>query len=553
MSGIQHDATNDYSDVGHGINIDEKPYVKVKSFARNYASQYAIYDNKHSFVIPKRKFTEPRVGESALQTSQFISKEVEMEKFKDLYGPEFKKMLYDAWTNDYVIQESFIIRAWAAFSPQLEVKLMPMTDREYQSDAELTTALDDTGHNEKERKDIIDYVEQVLRFTRLRKFQQDVAQQAMTGGRAALFIETFEGENNKYDVPKGTPAVIKPLHWSYLDQVRVNTDDWGFNSVRYRDFEQPLISSKQIFIPASKLIYVTRNDHLITPNNLFYGVSDIHPILKLSQMLRRIEEVDLQEIVTSYWAQPGIFKFNNMNQDEIDTFMDSLGPGLLRGFNSKVDYQGVPLKHDGWFLDQLMRTLIEHMLMKLRVPQFLFSFGGKNTSRSEVEVQMNVFRDVVLDADRQWMERHISDQFYDHLIGLKTGEMDPRKHKLRVIQVYKPLNFEDILAKANSIELLTRRAVIDRFEARAFVGLPPHNKNLDKYYDEVGQLKDLPPIEKIRMKHQEEQAEKRMESFGGGKQTTFQEFGQKGFTKTAPQRKNAAPLSQQGAGRGNKT
>ena len=548
-----HDATNDYSDVAHGINIDEKPYVRVKSFARNYNSQYAIYDNRHSIVIPKRKrFTDSTVGESAM-TTQFLSKEVEMEKFKDLYGPEFKKMLYDAWTNDYLIQEAFSIRNWAAFSPQLECKLMPLTDREYKSDDELTAALDDTGTNEAERKKLVDYVEQVLRFTRLRIYQQDLGQQAMTGGRAALFIETFEGENNKYGVPKGTPAVIKPLHWSYLDQVRVNTDDWYFNSVRYKDFERPAVDPEQAFVPASKLIYVTRNDHLVTPNNLFYGVSDIHPILKLSQMLRRIEEVDLQEIITSYWAQPGIFKFNNMNQEEIDMFMDSLGPGLLRGFNSKVDYQAIPLKHDGWFLDQLMRTIIEHMLMKVRVPQFLFSFGGKNTSRSEVEVQMNVFRDVVLDSDRQWMERHLSDQFYDHLIGLWTGEMDPRKHKLRIIQVYKPLNFEDILAKANSIELLTRRAILDRFEGREFIGLPPHNKNLDKYYNEIGQLKDIPPVEKIKMKMQQEQQEKRMQQMGGGKQTQFQEFGQKGFTNTAPERSNSAPLSQVGAGRGNKT
>lgn len=542
---LLHDATNDYSELMHGKKIDEKPYVKVKSFARNYQSQYAIYRNSINNVVA------PKLAESALEP-QFLSREVEMEKFKDLYGTEFKKMLYDAWANDYIIQEAYSIRSWSAFSNQLEIKLMPMSEKVYESDAALNTALDDTGMNEKEREKLTNYVEEVLRFTQLRKYQQDLQIQSQTGGRAAVFIETFEGANNKYGVPKGTPAVIKPLHWTSLDQVRVNPDDWQFNSVRYKDFERPT-DGGPTFVPASKLIYVTRNDHLVTPNNLFYGVSDLHPILKLSQIVRRCEEVDLPEIVTSYWAQGGIFRFNNMNQEEIDVFMDSIGAGLMRGFNSKVEFQSIPLKHDGWFIIQLLMMCIEHMLMKLRVPQFLFSFGGKSTSRSEVEVQMNVFRDVVLDSDRQWMERHLSNQFYDHLIGLWTGEMDPRKHKLRVVQVYKPLNFEDILAKANSIELLTRRAIIDRFEGRGFINLPPHNKNLDKYYNEVGQLKDLPPVEKIKFEQQQKAAEERNKAMADGKQTTFQEFGQKGFTNTAPDRSNAKPLSQQGAGRGNAT
>ena len=59
-----------------------------------------------------------------------------------------------------------------------------------------------------------------------------------------------------------------------------------------------------------------------------------------------------------------------------------------------------------------------------------------------------------------------------------------------MVQQYKPLTFEDILAKANSIELLIRRFIVDRAEARQMLGLKPTNKNLDKYSNEVGQPKE---------------------------------------------------------------
>ncbi|WP_411753314.1 hypothetical protein [Serratia sp. (in: enterobacteria)] len=543
-----------------GNNINEKPHVRSIRFANKYRSQYATYNNGNSMVIPKpgenRSNWNP-LGESALQT--FVSTEIEEEKFKDLYGREFKKQLYDMFANDYVAQEATLIRSWSGFANQIEGKLVPRIDKDYESEEALNSALDDVM-KEQERKKLLEYIEQVIRITGFRYYQQDLTQQASVGGRAAIFLETFEDENNEYKFPKGTPAIIKPLHWSFLDQVRVNTGDWGFQSVRYTDMERSMDPERK-FIPASKLVYVTKNDNMVMPNNLFYGMSDYHSILKLSQIVRRCEEVDLPEIVASYWAQPGILKFNNMNTDEIDQFMDSLGPGLLRGFNSKVDYQPVPLKHDGYFIMQLLGQMIEHMLMKLRVPQFLFSFSGKSTSRSEVEIQMNVFRDVVLASDRWWLERHLSDQFYDHLIALHLGEefvKDPKKLKVRYAHSYMPLSFEDILAKANSLELLSRRAFIDRYEGRKIIGLPPHNKNLDKYYNEIGQLKDLSPVEKIQQKHQEEQAEKRMESFGGGKQTKFQQFGekqsqgQKGFQPPS-QRTNSKVVASVGAGRGNKT
>jgi hypothetical protein len=546
--------TNDYSDLVNRRDIQDKPYMKAIRFGSNYKSKLSMYDNQNSVVVPKfEEIYRNKLAESATQTAVlgYASKELlNAEKFKDPYGVEFKRLLWDMYCNDYIAAEAVNIKNWAAHANQTQVKVMPIGRKVYESEEELNKALDKAMPSEDKRNGLVEYVETVDRITGMSYYKQDLAKQATVGGRAALFVETFEDEDNVYKFPKGTPGVLKPLHWSYLNQVRVNTDDWKFNSVRYTDFETASDPEKA-FIPASKLIYVTRNDHMITPNNLFYGLSDFHSIWKISNIIRQCEEVDIPEIVTSMWAQAGYFKFSNMNTNEMDTFMTSLGPGLYRGFNNRIEYVPVPLKHDGWFIITLLQNMISHMLMKLRVPEFLYSMS-KATSRSAVEIEMNVFRDIVLAAERWWLERHLQEQWYSHLVGLYTGEMDPKKQTVEIQQQYAPFNFEDILAKANSMELLARRFFIDRYEGRQMIGLPPHNKNLDKNVNEIGQLKDLSPVDKLNQEHADKM-QKQKDAAAKSQQTTMDNFGQKGFTKTAPTRTNSAPIGTVGAGRGNKT
>jgi len=545
------DATNDFSKLVHGEELQDKPYYKAVRFASKYQPK-----NRWGDIGPKPwEEYKNRLAESSRQSAVFkvqVERELDEEKFKDPYGVEFKKLLYDMYANDYIAATAVDIINWAAFSTEIAPVVMPVGNQVYESEDALQKALDDTDVDEEKRKGLIDYVESVDRLTGMRYYKQDASKQAMVGGRSALFLETFEGKND-LEFPVGTPAIIKPLHWSYLNQVRVDTTSWKFKEVRYTDFETQ--ANPNVFLPANKLIYITRNDSHITPS-LFYGLSDFHSIWKISNIIRQCEEVDIPEIVTSMWAQAGFFKFSNMNTNEMDAFMDSLGPGLYRGFNNRVEYVPVPLKHDGWFIITLLQNMISHMLMKLRVPEFLFSFD-KATSRSSVEIQMNVFRDVAVEGTRQWMDRFLDEQWYQHLVGLYLNQPDPRKHKIRIVRQYKPLTFEDILAKANSLELLARRYFLDRFEGRQMLGLPPHNKNLDANVNPIGQLLDLSPVEKLQQEHadklaKEQQKQTTMDQFGGG-QKQKPPVGQKGFTNTAPIRSNSAPIGTAGAGRGNKT
>src|SRR4029078_1926711 len=430
-----------------------------------------------------------------LMESGFLSTEIDEEKFKDPYGGQFKSRLIDMDNNDYIASEAVNIRNWAAFHPenQFEITLMPVTNKKYDSEDQITTDLN-AIYKEDERKKIVEFIESVNNFNDFRYRQLALANQAFIGGRAALFIEKVLDANNKFKFPVGTPAILKPLSWSFLNQVRVETDTWGLKSVRYTDFESDSKFGEQKFVPASDLLYITRNDHNSNPNTLYYGKSDYHPILKLSESIRAAEESHIPEILTSMWSSGGLFQFTNMNTKQMDDFMASVGPGLYRGINSEnVKFTEFKLKHEGWFIMTLIENQITHMLMKLRTPEFLFNLS-KATNRQAVEIQLNVFRDIVAEADRSWMNYHMNNQYYNTLLLLAPGIngvlTDPKQLKIKVVQRYKPLTFEDILAKANSIELLIRRFVIDRAEARGMLGLKPTNKVLDKYSNEVGQPKE---------------------------------------------------------------
>jgi hypothetical protein len=565
LSEFYNNATNNYHLISRGQEPkDDEPAVVTKRFAENFQrdSKYAYWNVSDKNISQKYK---KHIAESAQVSNlaydpEYISKEILATKFKPIYGPEFKKLLWDAYINDYILGEATNIRSWSAFANQTQISLMPISNKVYESQEELTTALDSTGYNENERKKIIKFIETVEWNLGLEWYQQDLARQAMVGGVAALFLETFTEETriNDVTIPKGTPALIKPLHWSFLDQVKVDTATWKFESVHYTDFDNQYSNEGPTYIPARQLLYVTRNDNGVTPNNLYYGISDYHPILKLSNIIRQAEEVDFPEIVTSFWCQPGILKFKNMNTDEMDKFMSQIGPGLLRGFNSQVDFEPVNVKHDGWFLITLLETVIRHMLMKMRIPEFMYAFGGSKSSRADVEIQMNAYDKLVLSNERWWMGHHLRTQLYDYLLALVTKEPDPTRQKFRVVQNFMPWSFEDILAKANSLELLVRRYFITLQEGRQFLGMKPYNSEISDRVNPIGQLKDLPPIDKIKFKQQQELQQQRMDQ----QQKTMDQFasnnpnqnpiGQKGFQPPS-ERQNAKNVSVAGAGRGNKT
>ncbi|HEY1248021.1 MAG TPA: hypothetical protein VGE97_03435, partial [Nitrososphaera sp.] len=336
---------------------------------------------------------------------------------------------------------------------------------------------------------------------------------------------------------------------------------WRITDIKYNDLndEKDAADDTKNFIAANQLLYFVRPSGHMVPEGLYYGLSDFHPILKCSEVIRQILERDALEIVTSMWSSSGIFEFESMNKKEQTDFMNQLKPALFRGWNKKVKFTPVQLKHDGWFLMNILDVMVKHILAKLRVPRSMIE--GSIENRAVGEAQLTAWQQTTVLRDREWAGAHKASQWYKTLADIWYGEKTD-KYFIKVVDAFLDIEFEDVLAKANAIELLIRRNIILPFEARLMF---PNLKEIDS--KELKRLED----EEFRKKEREmELQQKAFEQkaalgaqFGGNGAGNGQngqppnksedekkkEFGK----KTPKERANAKIVSSVGAGRGNKT
>jgi hypothetical protein len=539
-------------DAIHGINgwrglansrkEKQETYMFQTSFAGNFIDESRL---KLSAIAP-----QVTVQRNRIQTTNQANAGDE-EKFKDPYGKKFKERLLDAWVNDGWIQEPIAIRRWVGFGRPKETAVYPKSNKIYKTTDELEQAINDTFDGPKEFQKFTEYVQKVDAVTNIHEIEGEMFEQAVVGARSAAFMEKFTTENNPYKFPKGTPATIKPFNWLQLDQVRINPATWRITDIKYNDFndEKSAGDDTKNFVSADRLLYFVRPSGHMIPNALYYGTSDLHSILKCSEIIRQILERDAPEIVTSMWSSSGIFEFDSLNKREQTDFMSQIKPALFRGWNKKVKYTPVQLKHDGWFLMNILDIMVKHILAKLRVPRGIIDFAIDN--RAVGEAQLTAWEQAVVIRDREWSMSHLRDQWYKSLADIWYGEKTD-KFYIKVIRTFMELEFEDVIAKANAIELLIRRNIILPFEARMMF---PNLRELDS--------KELARLEKAELDKKKKELEMQQEAMaanmaarggpgGPGQPNPFDKKKQEFGKKTPKDRTNSKIVSGVGAGRGNK-
>ena len=163
-----------------------------------------------------------------------------------------------------------------------------------------------------------------------------------------------------------------------------------------------------------------------------------------------------------------------------------------------MKFTPVPLKHDGWFIIQYLGLARQEVLRMLRVPDFLLNYTAD--SRSVIESAINIWSDFVIESDRQQIYDQVYPQFFHKLVKLylENNDLDPKiANAIRIRPVFKRISIEDLLSKANSLELLIRRDVITKREARNIVDLP------EKRIEDKEEDKKLSPLQWASLAEQE--------------------------------------------------
>jgi hypothetical protein len=535
MSSSLYDAIhglNGWKGLANSRKEKQESYMFQTSFAGNFISELKL-----SAIAPQITTQRNRTTNTANTGDE--------EKFKDPYGKKFKERLLDMWINDHFAQEAIGVRRWVGFGRPKETAVYPKSNKIYKTTDELQQAIEETFDGPKEFQKFTEYVQKVDAVTNIHEIEGEMFEQSVVGARAATFLEFFTTANNPYKFPKGTPATLKPFNWLHLDQVRINPANWRITDIKYNDFndEKSAGDDTKNFVAANRLLYFVRPSGHMIPNGLYYGTSDLHSILKCSEIIRQILERDAPEIVTSMWSSSGIFEFDSLNKKEQLDFMSQLKPALFRGWNKKVKYTPVMLKHDGWFLMNILDIMVKHILAKLRVPRGIIDFAIDN--RAVGEAQLTAWEQAVVIRDREWSLSHLRDQWYKTLADLWYGEKTD-KFYIKVIRTFMELEFEDVIAKANAIELLIRRNIILPFEARMMF---PNLRELDS--------KELARLEKAELDKKKKELQMQQEfaiqkpGFGGGSSGNPNDKKKEAGKKTPKDRSNSKIVSNVGAGRGN--
>lgn len=472
-------------------------------------------------------------------------------KFKPPYNEKFLEVLVDLGENDDAVDACLSLLSWAAVGQPKSLKVYPIGNRDYSDEEQVEKDLKKLGLNKENTDKLLEFIRTVENTLDIDSFLQMAVYDALLGGRMALLIETFT-KDNKRDIPVDTPAILKPLSFAQMGQNLVNKNDWRVRFIENLDVPP---DDENRWLDVKDMIYFAWNDSNRNPGRWTYGRSICHALVKYSNILRQITERDIPEIITSFWMKPGILITpDDMDETAKQLMIDNLYQGGLISVNESAKFEPVDLKHDGWYLAKVMDLVIKRIFGRLKIPLFFSEFEA--ASRSVVESSVNVFRDFTVAPIQKWVVNILKKQFYARLLEIfvKDNKEIPEDilDKIEIIVVYDPFSIEDLLSKANSIELLLRRDVTTIRESRKMMRLPEKR------------LEDSEADIQARLQRQTMEMEARAAVMGGALQTANANGGieapngvpvptidknvnQQGI-KSPVTRINSKPLAKKGAG-----
>ena len=409
--------------------------------------------------------------------------------FIDPYKPDYKFQLMNCYAFDYIVRIAINKKMDFILGKAVNPILYPTGIRTYKSIEAAKVTLG-AAFNPAEQKKLLDYIDRVEWITDMKKTRRILATQAIVGGRSAAIIEKITKEDNPLGLPEESPAVIKPLNWGLLGNVKINTNTWGLRKVYYDD--NIFAKDDDKWMDARDLLYWTRSDFHVLPNQFLYGTSDLQPIVAVSRTTRYINEMDLPEINASQWSSSGYWEIMNYSFQDTKLFLDAVQKaGRHYAFTAPVKFTEIKLTNDlPGLLEEREKNHLA-MLIQLQIPSFLIAGYEQVTNRATASDVIAVWDESVLEGERDWI-RDMCAPYYESLIAIHTGEPNIYKQKAKVVIEFQKFHFETLEQKAQAIRVLIEMGVINPQEAREMLGFGPLQKAIVQEQEmDVAQSEDF--------------------------------------------------------------
>jgi len=344
---------------------------------------------------------------------------------KDPYNQTAKNRFEDTARADKIAQSALIKKVMFVLSKQPSIRLdlyedYATEDLEKQALASLMST--------QEYRNLLVQIKQINRDVKfhLKLISADV--QRRVYGRAALGIV----------IKNGFPTDLKLFASKNLGQVYVDPVTWKFKGVDYFD----ALVKKQRF-PESELLYLTHLDFNITPDTLYYGLSELEGVAHDSETNRIISEEDNKEIAKSNWAPKYLLPLPGVNDAAtMDAVVNGLDPSRANVINADVG-QPVVLdsKGSGSEVNAIREMNDKRIIRGIDVPQPMMGYEDV-TNRATLDTVMQVYHATVLDFERLMLQSQIEPQWYDTLTMQILQIKDMAKAKAHVCMEFEDLVFE---------------------------------------------------------------------------------------------------------------
>ena len=286
-------------------------------------------------------------------------------------------------------------------------------------------------------------------------------------GRSALHIEKYG------DL---CPADLKLLNSQNLGQVVVKNDSWNLIGITYNDRPDEQVQRvptgiDEDVIFADEIIYFTNLNYNITPDTLWYGYSEVEPIIHVSECNRQIDMTDLKEINAKLWGAYGIIKFlESKDPTAMSQWLKDFKPGTWMATDANIEVDLHELKSS---LKDLIEERNENDLRILRaigIPSFLAGFEAI-TNRATVKSILESWKVSTINPERAMLKNIIEPQWLNTLVAYYLGRKKMPAIGVKIKQEFQDIVFENVKDNVESYLPLFEQGLITGYQLLRLVGL----------------------------------------------------------------------------------
>ncbi len=392
------------SDVEHNIVFDSSKSLNKRHIP--LVAQFNISTHNLQSTVPKYDNIFKQNNKAKTPRLKPPYRKRDLDRFEDTFRSD------GTVRNGVSKKWNFILGAHTSVS--LDV------DREFQNDEDRANAMNQVLNYEP-YKIAMDKANEVLRKCSFRKVLHAAGIQASVYGRSCI---------EKVRNPADNRIVrLNVLNSKLLGDVEVNKDSWEFLGVHYRD-----LPKHDDLLEAQDIIYITRNDYHISSGSLYYGLSDLEPIVDGSETKRIIKQEDLKEIARSLWAGFGwmLFKDPNITHEQMTEIVNKMKAGAWTATDQSVELQVQEIAQNAPMLLEIINEMNLETARDLAIPSPLVGYENKQNYSNLVQTLIS-WKESDLDAERRWLGDLIESQLLNEIF---KQELDAQGVQIPDAKVY---------------------------------------------------------------------------------------------------------------------